>query len=170
VGVHALTRPRRRPRISTRTVAQLVVLAAALVAAAALLTAGTMMAPVRAAFLPPEFRARYMDLAIIGAAIVIVLFSLYVFAVHRWGRRFDARSELALAPAASRSVSAEAESKSSSRWLAPLAVLRPEAVSTRVIVIVIVPLVFAFWSQTVQVYRSSGVKPVRVGSVIHAAR
>lgn len=114
-----------------------------LTACGALLAAGTMMVPVRAALLPQEFRARYMDVAIAGAGFVLVAVSLYLYGVHRWGRRLAVRDAPVPVPA-----EAAAAAGSPSRWLAPLAVLRPEVVPTSVIVItalVALGMVAAAW-------------------------
>ena len=133
--------PWRLPRLHSVAPAQLLAFLAMLLAAGALLTAGTMMVPVRAAVLPPAFRTRYMDVAIAGACFVVVAVSLYLYAVHRWGRRFAARDDRRLAAQAS-------GASSSTRRLAPLAVLRPEVVPTHLIAvtgIVAVALVIGAW-------------------------
>ena len=143
MGAYALAGVQRFPRLRAATVGQVIAFLAALTACGVLLAAGTMMVPVRAALLPQPFRARYMDVAIAGACFVVVAVSLYLYAVHRWGRRFAIRDGGA-------AVAAEAPmgAAAPSRWLAPLAVLRPEVVPTRVIVVtalVALAMVAAAW-------------------------
>ena len=122
---------------------QLLIFLATLTAAGALLATGTMMAPVRSQLLTQDFRTRYMDVAIAGACFVVVMVSVYLFGVHRWGRRFAIRDAVAAA-----ADNASATPAASSRWLAPLAVLSPEVVPTGVIVVtalVAVGMVVAAW-------------------------
>ena len=130
MGAQALARPLRVSRPSAGTIAQLIVFTVLLALCGGLLAAGTMMEPVRAALLPQAFRARYMDVAIAGAGLVVVAVSIYLYGVWRWGGRF-AVSDAAL-PATGGTAAATARPRT---LLAPLAVLRPEVVPTRIIVI-----------------------------------
>jgi hypothetical protein len=133
---------------SGATVGSLIAFVAALSAAGVLLAAGTMMVPVRAALLPQAERFRYMDAAIAAASLVVVVVSIYVYAVRRWGRRFAVAGSASPAGDVQRFTGESAAAPHPTRWLAPLAVLRPEIVPTRIIVItavVALSMVGAAW-------------------------
>lgn len=134
---------------SAVTVRSLVAFVAALGAAAALLATGTMMVPVKAALLPPAERFRYMDAAIAAAGFVLVVVSVYVYAVRRWGPRFAIADRAGAATLSDAETAGEpAAGRRSTRWLAPMAVLRSEVVPTRILVItglVALGMVIATW-------------------------
>lgn len=100
------------------------VFAGALAIAAATVATGTMMVPVRAAVLPPDERSRYLLLGVAAAVFVAAADGAFLLGVRRWSGRLWSSAP----------VHAALESRPRQRLLAPLAVLRPELVPARLIV------------------------------------
>ena len=97
---------------------------AALAIAGATVGAGTMMVPVRAAALPADERSRYLLLGVAAAVFVAAADGAFLLGVRRWSPRLWSAPSVQSAP----------EARRSQRLLAPLAVLRPELVPARLIV------------------------------------
>jgi len=100
------------------------VFAGAIALAAATVATGTMMVPVRAAVLPPDERSRYLLLGVAAALFVAAADGAFLLGVRHWSGRLWS----------SPPVQAALESRHTQRLLAPLAVLRPELVPARLIV------------------------------------
>jgi len=83
-----------------------------------------MMVPVRAAALPADERSRYLLLGVAAAVFVAAADGAFLLGVRRWSPRLWSAPSVQSAP----------EARRSQRLLAPLAVLRPELVPARLIV------------------------------------
>ncbi|HXN80667.1 MAG TPA: hypothetical protein VN869_07140, partial [Steroidobacteraceae bacterium] len=116
--------PWRAGGISSSTALRAGVFLGALAIAGATVGAGTMMVPVRAAALPADERSRYLLLGVAAAVFVAAADGAFLLGVRRWSRRLWSATAVQSAPEALRS----------QRLLAPLAVLRPELVPARLIV------------------------------------
>lgn len=110
---------------------RLVLFITLMTAAGILLAAGAMLVPIKAPLLPAAERFRYLWVFIAAVVFVLVVATAWIIAMRAWWRRHPA----AVDSAASDPVPGVDEGHGLRARLAPLAVLRPELVPGRLIVI-----------------------------------